>query len=154
MINLKMLREFLISVPAFEVVVPYWWYLYLIVAAFVQGGFREKMFFRGFMWERFLARGPVFAVTLSSALFFLIHTENFLLIARGDYSGFLGFSGAFVAALWMGTAFYKSRNLIWPIIMHGFGDVTMYPILHFSDLKSLGCSGYFLLMSACYAWCF
>lgn len=138
---------------------PVWWYLFMVVGAFIPVGLCEETIFRGFLLDRFLVKGSLFAIIVSSALFSLAHTQNIWLIAYGDYSGFFGFIGAFTAALWMGIAYFKSRNLIWPIIMHGFGDLVMYPLAHFFGPEVIGpiwmfpiVIGVLCIVFLCYKW--
>lgn len=100
---------------------PAWYYGYLLFAFFIPVALTEELVFRGFMIERFLAKGATFAIMLSSFLFTSLHIW------------YLGFglhalpllSGLFMLSLYWGFVYWKTRNIVGLIVFHGLYNATM-----------------------------
>jgi membrane protease YdiL (CAAX protease family) len=98
-----------------------WYFAYLAFAFFFPVAFTEELVFRGFMIERFLAKGPFAAIGLSSLLFASLHLwyVSFGVVALSLYGGL------FLVAVWWGTVYYKTRNILGLVIFHGLFNLWM-----------------------------
>ena len=99
---------------------PDWYFWYLLPASFVPVALAEEMIFRGFVVERLLVKGAAFAIIVGSAMHASLH---FWYGATG--AGLLLFGNAFIISTWWGLAYYKTRNLIAPVMVHGLTDATL-----------------------------
>lgn len=111
----------------FERAYPDWYFTYMLVFVFVPVGLVEELVFRGFILDRFLVKGPFFAISASSLMHSLMHIWY---VAIFGHVGLPLFGTAFLASTYFGLVYYKSRNVLWPIIFHGISDVGV-PLRHF-----------------------
>jgi membrane protease YdiL (CAAX protease family) len=124
-----------------------WYFAYLGFAFFFPVAFTEEIVFRGFMIERFLsAKGAPAAIGLSSLLFSSLHLWYLSFGSRA----LLFYGGLFLLALWWGLAYYKTRNVVGPIVFHGLYNFGMV-VEHFwsASGRALLESGIFLLGVGC-----
>jgi len=92
-----------------------WYFIYLAFAFFFPVAFTEEVTFRGFMIERFVVKGPLVAIGLSSLLFASLH----LWYASFGVAALPLYGGLFLVAVWWGIVYYKTRNVIGLIVFHG-----------------------------------
>ena len=131
---------------------PDWYFAYMFGAAFIPVAFSEELIFRGFVLDRFLVKGPVFAIVASSAMFSSLHLW---------YTGFglVGttlFGGVFLLAVHWGIVYYKTRNIAGLVFYHGLYNA-MASVNHFWGAQPVAaittavfaagmlCLGYFIL---------
>lgn len=100
---------------------PGWYFGYMFFASFIPVGLSEELIFRGFMLDRFLAKSPIFAILASSALFSSLH----LWYAGFGLVGVPLYGGVFLLAVYWGTVYWKTRNIIGLVIIHGLTNVSL-----------------------------
>ncbi|HID91088.1 TPA: CPBP family intramembrane metalloprotease [Candidatus Bathyarchaeota archaeon] len=127
----------------FERVLPDWYFACLLISSFVPTGLVEELVFRGYILDRFLARGPLFAVSLSSLMFSLMHLWY---ATTFGYRGLPLFGMAFLMAVYFGLAYSKSRNVVWLVVFHGINNV-MGPLHHFFGARLTAIVDIALLMA-------
>jgi membrane protease YdiL (CAAX protease family) len=72
---------------------------------FAVGAAAEEAFFRGYMFQTFTrAKLVLFAVLLTSALFAVMHVRN-------PSANYISFVNTFLAGIWFGAAYLKTRTL-------------------------------------------
>lgn len=99
---------------------PTWYYGYLLIAFFVPVALTEELVFRGFMMDRFLAKGAAFAILASSLLFTSLHIWYF---GFGIHALPL-LSGLFILSVYWAIVYWKTRNIIGLIVFHGLYNAT------------------------------
>ncbi|MHA2102114.1 MAG: CPBP family glutamic-type intramembrane protease [Candidatus Hodarchaeales archaeon] len=103
--------------------------------------FEELVFRRLFIPYLESGYGTIGAILISSITFGLIHTENDLI--NGDLSfAVIHLINAFILGLGLGFVYIATRNIIYPIIFHGFNNffppfVTQVLLAYF-DIDLLG----------------
>jgi membrane protease YdiL (CAAX protease family) len=103
--------------------------------------FEELVFRRLFVPYLESGYGTIGAILISSIMFGLIHTENDLI--NGDLSfAIIHLINAFILGLGLGFVYIATRNIIYPIIFHGFNNffppfVTQVLLAYF-DIDLLG----------------
>jgi membrane protease YdiL (CAAX protease family) len=84
----------------------------LVLPALIVAAFTEELVLRGFLLRFWLPRlGKWTALTLTSAMFALLHTGN-------PDASLLGALGAFIAGMWLGLAFLHSGSLLFAAGLH------------------------------------
>jgi len=122
---------------------PDWYLWYLLPAFFILVAPAEELIFRGFILDRFLVKGPALAITASSAMFASLHLW-YVLIGRGTW---IIVGSIFILGAWFGLAYYKTRNLVAPIVMHGLWNA-MLPIRRFGGTGPAYVIGSFLIVAS------
>ncbi len=129
------------------------YFLYSLFSAFLIVGLAEEIIFRGFITDRFLVKGPAFAIIVGSAMFAALH---FWYIIEFGFGGLLLYGWLFLIAATWAVVYWKTRNIVGIIILHGLTNFSM-PILYFfgatgaeilkASLLIVGgaCLGYILL---------
>ncbi|MHA1984677.1 MAG: CPBP family glutamic-type intramembrane protease [Candidatus Hodarchaeales archaeon] len=83
--------------------------------------FEEFIFRRLFIPKLETSFGTIGAVLISSITFGLVHTENDLI--NGDVSfAIIHFINAFILGLGLAIVYVTTRNIVYPIIFHGFNN--------------------------------
>lgn len=123
-----------------------WYFVYLAFAFFFPVAFTEELVFRGFTIERFLVKGAIPAITLSSLLFTSLH----LWYASFGLSALPLYGGLFIVAWWWGLAYYKTRNIFGVVLFHGLFNLGMV-VEHFwsTPARAMLESSIFLFGVAC-----
>jgi membrane protease YdiL (CAAX protease family) len=136
----------------FEERFPDWYFAYMFLGSFIPVGISEELIFRGFMLDRFLVKGPIFAILVSSFLFSSLH----LWYAGFGVTGLPLYGAVFLLAVFWGIVYWKTRNVVGLAIFHGLNNVSL-SVNHFlgtgavavmnSALFIVGmvCLGYFIL---------
>ena len=96
-----------------------WYFGYMLASSFLLTGLFEELIFRGFVLDRLLSGGPVFAIGLSSLMHASLHPWYF---GFGTAAGALLCGSAFLFFVWMGIAYFKTRNLVGVALMHGLNN--------------------------------
>ncbi len=97
---------------------PDWYFAYLMVSSFIPVALSEELVFRGFILERLIHRGAIFAILSTSAM----HSSVHLWYLNFGIPGLTMFGSAFLFFCWMGIAYTKSRNTVAPVFMHGLNN--------------------------------
>ncbi len=114
------------------------------LGVFIIGAAAEEAFFRGYMLQTFARANLVwFAVLLTSVFFATVHNGN-------SGASLLSWFNTFLAGIWFGIAYLKTRNLwlafglhlIWNwfqgavlgINVSGISELTTAPVFHATDL--------------------
>ena len=111
----------------FEEIYPDWYFVYFLFASFVPVGFFEEGIYRGFILDRLMVKGALFAILVSSVLHSSLHLW---------YVGALGITGiplygsAFILFAFFGFAYVRSRNIIGLALLHGLNNA-MLSVRHF-----------------------
>ncbi len=101
---------------------PNWYFGYMLFASFFPVAFFEELIFRGFVLDRFLSKGPILAIVLSSLLFSSLH----LWYAGFGFIGLPMFGGVFILAVNWSLVYWKTRSIIGVVIIHGLHNSTTY----------------------------
>jgi membrane protease YdiL (CAAX protease family) len=84
----------------------------------------EELIFRGIVLEGFLKNySPVKAILLTNVLFGLAHLNPWQ------------FVGAFLMGILISWVYYKTRNLVLPVLMHFLNNLLSYLFLYLSDVS-------------------
>jgi len=121
-------------VQHFEQTRPDWYFAYFFFFSFVPAGFCEEMFFRGFVLDRLLVRGSLFAILVSSAL----HTSLHMWYA--ELLGVLSlplYGSAFITFVFFGLVYVKSRNVLGLVLLHGLNNASL-SVRHFFGTTAAG----------------
>ncbi|MFX0013862.1 MAG: type II CAAX prenyl endopeptidase Rce1 family protein [Promethearchaeota archaeon] len=105
----------LLGIPIFYVL----FFSFYIVGASVS----EELAFRRTLIP-FLERrglGTFWALLISSLLFSLMHSPQDILFGSIGYT-FIHFFGTFAGGLALGFLYMRTRNIVWPIILHGLNN--------------------------------
>lgn len=104
----------------------------------------EELLVRGIILEGFLRNySPGKAIFFSSLIFGILHFN------------LIQFVGAFIIGLFIGWVYYKTRNLILPVLIHFVNNLLSYILVYISDSNPLditlrniftSTSGYWLVM--------
>lgn len=135
-----------------------------LTLAFVSGlfiGFFEELIFRGGLLNSFLAlfnkykNGPILAILASSVLFAIVHLMN--LGWQGYWDTINQVISAVPAGVFFAVIYYKTKNLLIPVLLHAIIDTTdiffkLYidehvGIMHGLDWTTVAFSGMFLAVS-------
>lgn len=113
---------------------PEWYFAYFFFASFVLVGLFEEGIYRGFVLDRLMVKGAVFAILASSVL----HTSLHLWYA-GDFgvTGIPLYGSAFIFFAFFGFAYIKSRNIIGLALLHGLNNATL-SMRHFFGSQLVG----------------
>ena len=106
----------------FEQTFPDWYFAYMFFASFIPVGLSEELIFRGFTLDRFLAKGPLFAIVASSAMFSSLHLWY---AAEFGFTGLPLYGGVFLLAVYWGIVYWKTRNIVGLMIFHGLTNVSL-----------------------------
>jgi len=100
---------------------PDWYFAYMFLASFFPVALSEELVFRGFTLDRFLTRGAIFAIVASSAMFASLHLwyAGFGLLALPLYGW------VFLLATYWGIVYWKTRNIVGLVIIHGLNNVSL-----------------------------
>jgi membrane protease YdiL (CAAX protease family) len=118
----------------FEQNYPDWYFVYFFFASFIPVGLFEETIFRGFVLDRLMVKGALFAILLSSVLHSSLHLW---------YVGALGVTGiplygsAFILFAFFGLAYIKSGNILGLVLLHGLNNATL-SIGHFFGSRLVG----------------
>jgi len=86
----------------------------------------EELLIRGIILEGFLRNySPGKAILFSSLIFGILHFN------------LIQFVGAFIIGLFIGWVYYKTRNLILPVLIHFANNLLSYILLYISDSNPL-----------------
>ena len=116
-----------------------WYFGYMLVSSFLLAGLFEELIFRGFVLDRLLSGGPVFAIGLSSLMHASLHLWYF---GFGTAAGAVLCGSAFLFFVWMGIVYFKTRNLVGVALMHGLNNALF-------SVRHLWGKGAVELISAC-----
>jgi len=106
----------------FEENFPDWYFGYMFFASFVPVALVEELIFRGFTLDRFLARGPAFAIIASSLMFSSLHLWY---AGFGPAVGMSLYGGVFLLAVYWGIVYWKTRNIVGLVVFHGLYNFTL-----------------------------
>ncbi|MDI6884151.1 MAG: type II CAAX endopeptidase family protein [Hadesarchaea archaeon] len=104
----------------FEGTFPPGYFVYMFGAAFLPIAFSEELIFRGFTVDRLSVRGPAFGIIVGALMFTSLHTWYI-----GIEGGALLYGGLFLIAVWWGIAYWKTKNLAGPILVHWWYNASM-----------------------------
>ena len=86
-------------------------------------GFSEEILYRGFIQGRLQkVMNPMVGIALASFIFALMHYFPFELGSLFEIVPFSKFVAIFAFGFVLGYVYYKTNNIIGPIIAHGLGD--------------------------------
>jgi hypothetical protein len=84
----------------------------------------EELIFRGIVLEGFLKNySPVKAILLTNVLFGLAHLNPWQ------------FAGAFLMGILISWVYYKTKNLLLPVLMHLLNNLLSFLFLYLSDVS-------------------
>lgn len=118
----------------FEEVYPDWYFVYFLFASFIPVGLFEEGIYRGFVLDRLMVKGAIFAILVSSILHSSLHLW---------YVGVLGVTGiplygsALILFVFFGLAYVKSGNIIGLALLHGLNNATL-SVRHFFGSQLVG----------------
>ena len=129
------------------------YFLYSLFSAFLIVGLSEELIFRGFITDRLLEKGPFFAITTSALMFAVLH---FWYIIEFGLEGLLFYGWLFMLAATWGVVYWKTRNIIGLVLIHGltnlsvpfaffFGGIGTSVLQSFLLIVGGACLGYLLL---------
>jgi len=130
-----------------------WYFAYAFFASFVLVGLSEELIFRGFTLDRFLVKGPIFAILASSLMFSSLH---FWYVTEFGLTGLLLYGWLFMFAVYLGIVYWKTRNIIGLVVIHGLINFLL-SVEHFFGAESaaaaksmmfivgVACLGYLLI---------
>lgn len=101
--NQEALQEQMASLPV----------LFIMLNGGLLAPFAEELAYRGLLQDRLLVRWPLLGLVLSSLIFALGHNPS-------DLPSWLIYGGA---GLIYGGLYLKTKNLIYPLVLHVFGNV-------------------------------
>ncbi|MBT1707394.1 CPBP family intramembrane metalloprotease [Fulvivirgaceae bacterium PWU5] len=101
--------------------------LFTFVLMVIAAPVLEELIFRGVILDGLLkqAYSPSKAIIISSFLFGIVHLNPWQFVA------------AFLVGLFAGWVFYKTRNMVYPIVIHSTTNLCGYLIRTFADHKSI-----------------
>ena len=96
--------------------------LYWVIASMFFQAVCEEPAFRGYLMQKLLYRGELFAVIVSSACYALWRISFSVFAGKGIDEILILFSGNFITGAIFAILFIKARNLLASIICHGIVD--------------------------------
>lgn len=111
----------------FEEVYPDWYFVYFLFASFVPVGLFEEGIYRGFVLDRLMVKGVVFAILVSSILHSSLHVWYVSVLGL---TGIPLYGSAFILFAFFGLAYIKSGNIIGLALLHGLNNATL-SVRHF-----------------------